>query len=213
MEIVPTILTADFSEFVGKVKSLEGIASRFQADIVDGKFVASKTVSLESLKGLETSLKMDLHLMVKEPAEWVNRSLEVLPDRLIGQVEMMADPGNFVNRAIEGGMEVGIALDLETPVETISDEVYHLADLVLVLAVKAGFSGQEFDERALKKIEKVRKTVGNLVEVGVDGGLNEKTILLCKKAGASIFYVGSYFWEAENLQEEYTNLVKLIGQQ
>ena len=211
-EIVPTILTADFSEYIKKMQGLKGVCPRVQVDVIDGKFVGNQTISLESLKNEPTDLRMDLHLMVKEPEEWVNRALEILPDRLIGQVEMMYEPEKFINRATEGGFEVGIALDLETPVESISEEIYHMVDLVLLLSVKAGFGGQVFDEKVLQKIENIKKIVGDLVEVGVDGGLTDENIKLCQKKGADIFYVGSNFWEAEDLGLRYNELLKLIDE-
>ena len=211
-EIVPTILTADFSEYIKKMHLLKGVCPRVQVDVIDGKFVGNQTISLESLKNEPTDLRMDLHLMVKEPEEWVNRALEILPDRLIGQVEMMYEPEKFINRATEGGFEVGIALDLETPVESISEEIYHMVDLVLLLSVKAGFGGQVFDEKVLQKIENIKKIVGDLVEVGVDGGLTDENIKLCQKKGADIFYVGSNFWEAEDLGLRYNELLKLIDE-
>jgi ribulose-phosphate 3-epimerase len=210
-EIVPTILTSEFSDYAEKMDSLVGITNRVQVDIIDGKFVNNQTISMESLKNIETNLQIDLHLMVKEPEGWVNRALEILPDRLIGQVEMMFDPLKFINETVEGGMGVGLALDLETPVETISDEIYHMVDLVLVLAAKAGFSGQGFNEKALAKIKEIRKIVGDLVDVGVDCGLNEETIPLCQKAGANIFYVTSSFWQAEDLAKRYAELTSLIA--
>ncbi len=212
-EIIPTILTADFSDYIRKMQALKGVCPRVQVDVIDGKFVANQTISLESLKNEPTDLRIDLHLMVKEPEEWVNRALEILPDRLIGQVEMMYEPQKFINRATEGGFEVGIALDLETPVESVPEEIYHMVDLVLLLSVKAGFSGQEFDEKVLEKIEKVKKIVGDLVGIGVDGGLTDKTIKLCQKKGANIFYVGSNFWEAEDLGLRYNELTKLLEEQ
>lgn len=217
-EIVPTILTSDFFQLSERLELLKGVANRVQIDIIDGKFVENKTVSIESLKELEIEPKLDLHLMVKEPGEWINRALEVLPDRLIGQVEIMSDAWGFINQTVEAGMEAGIALDLETPVESIPEEIFHLAGTILLLSVKAGLGGQKFDERVLLKIEKVKSIVGNLVEVGVDGGLQEKEILLCKKAGADTFYVGNAFWQPKNgilskedIVERFEDLTALIA--
>ncbi len=210
-EIIPAILTADFSDYIKKLNSLEGISNRVQVDIIDGKFANNQTISLESLKNEPTDLRMDLHLMVKEPEEWVNRALEALPDRVIGQVEMMYEPMKFITEASEGGLEVGIALDLETPVESVPEEIYHMVDVVLLLAVKAGFSGQPFDKKVLEKIKKVKEIVGDLVGIGIDGGLNEETIPLCQKAGANIFYVTSSLWQAENLEERYNQLIKIVS--
>lgn len=209
-EIVPTILTADFSDYSKKLGLLEGVVDRVQVDVIDGKFVNNKTIPLESLRGLETNLKIDLHLMVKNPEEWVNRALEILPDRIISQVEMMKDPKNFISQVVEGKVAVGVALDLETAVEGIDEEIYRMSDLVLIMSVKAGEGGQSFDPRTIGKIEKVKKILGDLGKIGVDGGLDEVSIKLCKQAGANIFYVGKTFWEAEDLQARYNELVNLV---
>lgn len=210
-EIVPTILTSDFNDFTEKISLVGEIVPRVQIDVVDGKFAPKKTVPLEGMRELADmkDLRLDLHLMVEKPEDWVSRSLELLPDRIIGQVEMMSNPKNFLDRVIEGGVEAGLALDLETPVEAISEEVYHLADLILILGVKAGVGGQEFERKTLKKIESVRKIVGNLVKIGVDGGLNAENIPLCKSSGADIFYIGGAFWEANDLRYQYNELLNL----
>lgn len=209
-EVVPTILTADFSDYSKRLGLLEGVVDRVQVDVIDGRFVNNKTIPLESLRDLETNLKIDLHLMVKNPEEWVNRALEILPDRIISQVEMMKDPKNFISQVVEGKVAVGIALDLETAVEGIDEEIYRMSDLVLIMSVKAGEGGQSFDPRTIEKIEKVKKILGDLGEIGVDGGLDEESIKLCKQAGANIFYVGKTFWEAEDLQARYNELVNLV---
>lgn len=210
-EIVPTILTSDFNDFTEKIALVREVVPRVQIDVVDGKFAPRKTVPLEGMRDLADmkDLRLDLHLMVEKPEDWVSRSLELLPDRIIGHIEMMSNPRDFIDRTIEGGVEAGLALDLETPVEEISDEIYHLADLILVLGVKAGTGSQEFDEKTLKKIERIREIVGDLVKIGVDGGLNEENIHLCKSAGAGIFYIGGAFWEAKDLQNRYTELLNL----
>lgn len=210
-EIVPTILTSNFSEYLSKLQRLEGVCPRVQIDLIDGKFAPKETVLIESLKDQESSLITDLHLMVKEPEDWVHRALELLPDRLIGHIEMMYDIPRFISETIEGGMRVGLALDLETPVEAIAEEVYHQTDLILLLSVKAGEGGQEFNPKVLEKIKKVKAIVGDLVPVGVDGGLNEKNIVLCKEAGAEIFCIGTNFWQAEDLQGKYQELTNLVA--
>jgi len=211
-EIVPTILTSNLTDYVRKVNLLKGIVDRVHLDIIDGRFVDNQTISLESLKNYEISLKIDLHLMVKEPEDWVHRALEILPDRILGQVEMMYDPARFIQTVIDGGARVGLAIDLETPLSVMSEEIYHLADIILLLGVKAGRGGQAFDQRVLAKIAEMRKIVGDWVDLGVDGGLDEKNISLCQKAGANIFYIGNHFWQAPDLSKNYQELVSLVKQ-
>jgi len=220
-EIVPTILTSEIEDFTQKIGLLNGVVPRIQIDIIDGIFAESKTLDLGIIRDLGevTKLKVDLHLMVEEPSGWINRSLEVVPDRIIGHVEKMSNPWAFLNEVIESGTQVGLAIDLETPVEKVSEDIYLLADLIMLLGVKAGKGGQEFDSRVLGKIKKIREILGEMGKIGVDGGMNEENIKLCKKAGANIFYVGNYFWQAlnhngseqaEDLQKRYNELLEVI---
>lgn len=211
-EIVPTILTADLEELSSKIKLIKKVGERIQIDIVDGSFAEQKTVGVESLKGVEEleGMRIDLHLMVERPEDWVRKSLEIFPELIIGQVERMRRVEDFIEKVVEGGVRVGIALDIETPVEALREEVYTQCDLVLLLSVKAGWSGQEFKPKVLEKIKKVKERVGDLVEVGVDGGLNEENILYCKEAGASVFYVGNNLWQAEDFERQYFKLKNLL---
>lgn len=213
IEIVPTILTNDLEDFSLKLRRLEGVCNRVQIDVIDGKFFGNKTLDLELLKDLheESSLKVDLHLMVEEPQNWITRCLELLPDRIIGHVEKMSNPTGFISEVIESGVGVGLALDLDTPADIISDDLYLLTDVVLILGVKAGIGGQEFDQRAIEKIKKIKGILGDLGNVGVDGGINEKNIMICKEAGANIFCVGNSFWSADDLQKRYNELLTLIA--
>lgn len=210
-EIVPTIQTSDLADLTGKMEALAGFASRGHLDILDGKFAEGRTIPLEALKGLDVNFKMDLHLMVKEPEEWITRALEVLPDRLVAQVEMMYEPARFISEAAQGGMEVGLALDLETPLSVMAEEFYHQVDIVLLLAAKAGKSGQPFHPEVLEKITAVRKIVGDLVDIGVDCGLNEKTVPQALAAGANIFYVNSALWHAPDPAQKYRELTQLVN--
>ena len=148
--------------------------------------------------------------MVKDPLDWINRSRDVLADRITGQIEMMSDLKFFLEEVAASGMEVGLAIDLETNIEKIPADLYPLADQVLLMAVKAGYSGQEFNPTVLDKIRGIRAIGGSLVQIGIDGGLNEGNILKCKEAGANVFYVGKTFWEAGDLKARYEELTALI---
>jgi ribulose-phosphate 3-epimerase len=210
MEIIPTILTKDLDDLENKLQRLSGEAPRVQIDVIDGVFAPNKTFSLEALKDYDHRFKTELHLMVKEPIDWINRSREVMADRIVAQVEMMSDTKRFLEEVASSGMEVGLALDLKTPVEKISADIYPQLDIILLMAVPAGLGGQDFDPVVLEKIKKIREIVGDLVEIGVDGGLNKENILKCKEVGANVFYLGKTFWEAEDLGRRYRELLGLI---
>ncbi|HNP89052.1 MAG: D-allulose-6-phosphate 3-epimerase [Microgenomates group bacterium ADurb.Bin219] len=209
-EIIPTILTKDPNELREKLLLLDGIVPKVQIDVIDGIFVGNKTFDLSALKDFDHQLKTELHLMVKDPLDWINRSRDVLADRITGQIEMMSDLKFFLEEVAASGMEVGLAIDLETNIEKIPADLYPLADQVLLMAVKAGYSGQEFNPTVLDKIRGIRAIGGSLVQIGIDGGLNEGNILKCKEAGANVFYVGKTFWEAGDLKARYEELTALI---
>ncbi len=212
-EIVPTILTSDIEDFTHKIGLLKGIVPRVQIDVVDGKFAAAKTVDLSAIRDLIDlgDLKIDLHLMVEEPLGWISRCLEIVPDRIVAQMEKMTEPLSFISEIIESGSQVGLALDLETPVENYSEDIYLLADIVVLLGVKAGTGGQGFNPIVLEKIKKMRKILGETGKIGVDGGLNEENIKLCQKAGANVFYVGTNFWQTEDPGGRYNELLQQIS--
>ena len=88
---------------------------------------------------------------------------------------------------------VGLAIDLNTKIEVIDPFVKHL-DLVLIMSVKAGKGGQEFDKSAINKIKYVRKLMPEIL-IEVDGGINNKTGAQCVKAGADILVSGSYIYD------------------
>jgi len=211
MEIVPTILTSDIDEFSRKLNLVKGIVPRVQIDIIDGKFAENKTIGIREIReiGVFRDIKIDLHFMVKEPIDWIVPSMELLPDRIIGQVEMMSDPMKFISEVTESGTQAGIALDLETPISIVSDEIYHSVDLVLLLAAKAGLSGQEFQPKVLEKIKKIKEIVGDLVDIGVDCGLNTETVGQSIEAGAKVFYVNHFFWEV--LEQQGSASAYLLG--
>jgi len=209
MEIIPTILTKDPIEAREKLGKIRGITPWVQVDISDGIFVPNKTIGLEVLEEERGGLKLEIHLMVSQPTGWLGRCQQILADRVVAQVEMMSNINDFFLKATGLGMEVGLALDLETPVEKIPPEIYPQLDLVLLMAVKAGWGGQDFNPKVLEKIKKVKEIVGDLVEIGVDGGLNEENIVKCKKEGATVFYVGKTFWEYLDLKERYLKLINL----
>jgi len=207
IEIIPTILTKDSEEVLKKVKLLEGVSERFQFDLIDGIFLPEKSVGLDTLAEVETSLKIDVHLMTNQPEEWVERAVEAMADRIIGQVEKMDSCQEFIEQVVGAGVEVGLALSPETPVLQIEENLSSL-DLVLVMTRKPGFGKFPFDEKTLKKVEKIRKLSGEHLGICVDGGINDKNIRRCVSAGANLFAIGGALWGAKDIGAEIEKLKK-----
>jgi ribulose-phosphate 3-epimerase len=193
VEIIPSILTPDPSEARLLLSRVEEFFERVHIDIVDGQFEPDKTIDPSALEAVETSAKLDFHLMTKEPTDWVERALRAGADRVIGQVELMASQLDFIGKVSEVGLSVGLALDIETPVENLDETILTNLDVVLVMSVKAGAGGQEFDPRAIKKIKKLgglRAHDPTPFRICVDGGITTDNIGRVVESGADEVTVG-----------------------
>lgn len=194
LEIIPAILTNDPKELEEKIRQAEGLVQRVQIDVVDGVFASNKTVSLEAVANIETSLLLDIQLITKEPVDWVERAARAMADRVVGHIEMMSDQAAFVAKVQETGEGVGLAIDLPTPVSALDTVVLGDLDVVLVMSVKAGFGGQDFQEPALKKVtELLSYRVSNNCKyrICVDGGINEENIGKIRQAGTDEVVIGT----------------------
>ncbi|PIU03682.1 hypothetical protein COT44_01795 [Candidatus Shapirobacteria bacterium CG08_land_8_20_14_0_20_39_18] len=205
-EIIPTILTNDPVDLENKIQKLSGLVNRVQIDIIDGLFLPEKTILLEDLKPIETFLKLDIHLMVKDPQSWLDRCVDALADQVIGQVEMMENQEDFITHAAEtAGLRIGLGLDIETPVSIIAKDTLMKLDSVLIMTRKAGFGEFPFEEKTLEKVRELRK-MGFTKEICVDGGINSENIKKCLEVGADLLAVGGAIWNSEDIAFEIQKL-------
>ncbi len=193
MRIVPAILTNNASELKAMINACENVFDRAQIDIVDGIYADNKTVEPSSLGYIETNLMLDFQLMVKEPINWVEQCVRVGAERIIGHIEAMGDQFAFVEKVTEEGRGVGFGLDLKTPVANIHPKLLTSLNAVLLMSVKAGFGGQEFDERVFSKIAdliNIKNESGADFSIIVDGGINPGNIKALNQAGVDEVAVG-----------------------
>jgi len=209
VEVIPSILTNDIGEVKDKIARAEGVCKRVQIDFVDGVFNNNKTVDPSALETIENDLDLDFHLMTKEPIDWVERSLHGGAGRVIGQVELMTDQLAFIGKVQEVGCRIGLAIDLDTPVASLDQSILTNLDVVLVMAVKAGFGGQKFDERAITKIielNSIRERDATPFKICVDGGILPEKAKKLISLGVDEIVVGKRLFDgdlAANL-EKYT---------
>jgi ribulose-phosphate 3-epimerase len=208
VEVIPAILTNDVREAEAKLHDLEVFVPRIQIDIIDGAFAANKSIDPSAVEYIETDLLFDFHLMTKEPTDWVERCVRGGGDRIIGQIEKMTDQLEFIGKVQETGLEVGLALDIDTPVSDINEEALASIDAVLVMGYPAGAGGQPFDEKALKKIKElaeIRKEKNLNFKICLDGGVNLDNIGKIVEAGTDEVAVGKSLFVG-NLEENITKL-------
>jgi len=214
IDIIPAILTDNVTALEQKLSQIDEAVTvnaanikRVQIDVIDGQFVNNKTVDPANMLGVETNLSLDFHLMVKEPISWVEKCANVGADRIIGQIEMMASQMDFVGKVAETGLYVGLAVDLTTPISRLDSDVLANVDVVLLMAVKAGWGGQKFDKRVLEKIrelDEIRSKEGTPFKICVDGGETEDVIDETHLAGADEVVIGARLFQgsiADNIKK------------
>ena len=157
VDIIPAILEKDATSFEEKLKKVWGEVKRVQIDIIDGKFAPTETVEPEVLLNIDTIVDFEGHLMVEKPEDWVERCVTAGMTALYGQVEKMEDMVRFIADTQASGLLVGLAYDIDTPLDGLENFINDL-DGVLLMSVKAGTQGEkEFDKKVLSKIKEVRK--------------------------------------------------------
>lgn len=207
-EIIPGILEKESAEIEKKIEKVIQFAETIHIDLLDGKFADNTTFSDPSFfKRFTKDAKFEVHMMVENPQQYLKTWADAGFVRFIGQIEKMPNIEEFV---AEGQMlgEVGLAVDIETPVEKILRYTEDL-DFAFVMTVKAGFSNQSFDPRMLEKIGELRQK-DELLPIEVDGGVNEEDITALKDAGATRFVSTGTIFGSENLKDEYGRLKNLL---
>ena len=191
MQIIPTILEKDFVQAQNNILMVKDFFKWVQIDVIDGHFSFGKTFELELINKIDQveNILWDIHLMVKEPKNWIKKCDFISASRITGQVEMMSDKNYFVKTVKDMGIEVGLAYDINTDIREIPPEV----DIVLLLGRKAGFEPQLLDNLIFQKIKKliqIKQDNGLNFKIGVDGGVNDENIGQLKNEGVEIAYCG-----------------------
>ena len=200
--IIPAILEKDWTEIKKKLDICTQFASSVHIDFIDGEFTDNKSfLEFEPFKDYRQTFNLEAHLMVNEPINYLDKLFEAGFSAFVAHVEKMSDQIEFVAKAEQLG-SVGLALDLNTPIEEIKVNLDDL-DQILLMSVKAGKSGQEFDESVISKIKTLRSNY--LGKLEIDGGVNERTLKLAKEAGVNNFCVTSALFK-EDPKKEFENL-------
>ena len=213
IEVIPAILTNDPQELKQLINKAEEVVDRVQIDVLDGQFAKNKTVDPSIFETIETNLKLDFHLMTKEPVDWIEKATRAMANRVVGQIEMMESQMEFVEKAIEMGTLTGLAVGIDTPISDLDPEVFVNLDAVLVMSVPAGFGGQKFDDKAVGKIKslnKMREKENLEFKICVDGGVTTKVIKSLAEAGVDEVFVGKRLFDGD-LRENIEEFKKVVN--
>jgi len=206
--ITPTIFVNSLADLQERLELYEEMAVRVQLDVADEEFTSKPTLGVEKMLEVATTLERDVHLMTEEPADWLEVCKIEGVKTAIGQIENMSSQKEFVEEAKRLNLRAGLAVDLETELKELDWPAVQSADLILIMAVRAGKEGQKFNQESLSRVRELRKR-GFVKEICVDGGVNEQTIEKCVKAGTDVLAVGSALWQAEDVEAEWKRLNQL----
>ena len=193
MEIVPSVLAADFGCLATEVAQVEAAGIKMvQFDIMDGHFVPNISFGPPLVAALRphSTLVFDVQLMISEPRRYAEAFVLAGADHITFHIETVERPRDLVDDLHKAGVTAGVALNPETNVLKIID-VAPYCEMVLVMTVHPGFGGQEFIPAMAEKVRQVRELVGPAVRIEVDGGISPQTAPLVVSCGADTLVAGS----------------------
>ncbi|TSC64552.1 MAG: ribulose-phosphate 3-epimerase [Microgenomates group bacterium Gr01-1014_93] len=207
MQVIPGILESNWETIEEALEKVKTFSNTVHIDLIDGKFSKKKTfLDPQPFSTYTKELFFEAHLMTDNPIEYLEAFAKIGFKRFIGHVEKMPDAAEFVAKGQFLG-EVGLALDLSTDIDNIKVPFDDL-DVILLMGVTAGASGQEFMPQALEKIKALRARTNIVIEV--DGGVNDKNIREIKNAGTNRFVTTSFVFKNIDPIRAYKSLVTLI---
>ena len=203
IEIVPSILAADFARLSSEIeRAHRGGARMLHLDIMDGHFVPNITIGPPVVRSIRkaTKLKLDVHLMIANPDQYISAFVEAGADLVSVHQETCPHLDRTLRLIRSEGAQPGVVLNPATPVSTL-EHVLDLVDYVLLMSVNPGFGGQTFIPGVLDKVRQLdreRRLRGLTIAIEIDGGFTPDNISDVVRAGCDSLSTGSAVFPAED---------------
>ena len=209
MILVPSLLSADLGNLKHEILLLkEAGITWVHWDIMDGIYVPNITFGfpvMRAVRSVAPKMCFDTHLMIQEPERYVEQFCEAGANTFVFHPEVTKHPQRLVVQVRECGMLCGIALNPHVPIENV-DYLLEYVDMVLLMSVNPGFSGQSFITNVLRKLEKlvaIRSQYGLQFTIQMDGGITPNNVATIIDAGVDVVVSGSSFFCVEKSVESY----------
>lgn len=212
---VSTDPLSDFQSIIDYAKLLQGKADMLHCDVMDGKFVEKQTFDYSLIKSINASslIMLDVHLMTAEPEATLEKYIKAGANILTVHYEAFSNKAQLIKamQLIKSkNCLAGLSFKPETTVKEISNFLYY-ADIVLVMGVQPGASGQSMLPQTFDKVKSLanfRQANKLTFKIEVDGGVNEQNAKLLSEMGADILVSGSYVFKAEDKEKAIKKLKK-----
>lgn len=194
--LAPSIIASDFANIAKELADCESAgADWIHVDVMDGHFVPTITIGELFTQACKrnTKLPLDVHLMIENPELHVKSYAGAGATNITVHVEACRDAKKVIRQIKSLGCNAGISLKPSTSLKKI-EPFLSLIDIVLVMSVKPGFSGQAFMPKMADRVKILRKKLDSInpsAHLEVDGGINLKTLQIMKDAGANAFVAGN----------------------
>jgi ribulose-phosphate 3-epimerase len=210
--VAPSILSADFAKLGEEIRAVDQAgADWIHVDVMDGHFVPNISIGPAVVQALRphTNKPFDVHLMIAPCDPYLEAFAKAGSDIITVHVEA----GPHLHRSLQAiralGKRAGVTLNPATPESTVA-HVIDLVDLILVMSVNPGFSGQAFIAAAIDKIRNLRAMAGGRpIDIEVDGGITPQNAAQVAAAGANVFVAGSAVFKGGNPDAYRANITAI----
>ncbi|MDR2295756.1 MAG: ribulose-phosphate 3-epimerase [Clostridiales Family XIII bacterium] len=206
IKLAPSVLSADFSALAADAARMERAGAHFlHMDIMDGHFVPNISYGPAVVKSLigKTTLPFDVHLMIENADRFIPEFVTAQTAYIVVHQEACVQLGRTLDLIRDLGVKPGVALNPATPLSTL-DCVLAELDLVLIMTVNPGYSGQSFRPAGIEKVRRlaeIRRERALSFQIEVDGGVSPDNARALAAAGTDIFVTGSSLFGAPDAAE------------
>ena len=202
MLVSPSIISSKLENLGEQITECDraGVFS-YHLDVMDGHFVPNLTMGPDLVRAVRRCTKktIETHLMIERPDKFYKPFIEAGSDILLVHHECLVDIRKLISGIMDENAKFGLVINPETPFEKVRDLIDE-AEILLIMSIHPGFSGQKFMDSILPKVAEAKKYIrdqGLNTKIEIDGGVNDETGKKCADAGADILVSATYIFSGK----------------